>query len=50
MPPDVAWADGSFACLRAALEAGKRALFMTYPRVVSEIDRAGDGRALSAQR
>ena len=36
MPPDVAWADGSFACLRAALEAGKRALFMTYPRVVSE--------------
>ena len=37
MPPDVAWADGSFACLRAALEAGKRALFMTYPRVVSEL-------------
>jgi hypothetical protein len=36
MPPDVAWADGSFACLRAALEGGKRAIFMTYPRVVSE--------------
>ncbi len=36
MPPDVAWADGSFAQLRAALEAGKRAIFMTYPRVVSE--------------
>jgi hypothetical protein len=36
MPPDVAWADGSFGCLLAALEAGKRALFMTYPRVVSE--------------
>jgi hypothetical protein len=36
MPPDVAWADGSFASLRAALEAGKRAVFMTYPRVVSE--------------
>jgi hypothetical protein len=36
MPPDVAWADGSFAHLRTALEAGKRALFMTYPRVVSE--------------
>jgi hypothetical protein len=36
MPPDVAWADGSFASLRAALDAGKRALFMTYPRVVSE--------------
>jgi hypothetical protein len=36
MPPDVAWADGSFAHLRAALDAGKRAIFMTYPRVVSE--------------
>jgi len=36
MPPDVAWADGSFAGLRAALEAGKRAIFMTYPRVLSE--------------
>jgi hypothetical protein len=36
MPPDVAWADGSFATLRSALEAGKRALFMTYPRVISE--------------
>jgi hypothetical protein len=36
MPPDVAWADGSFARLRAALEADKRAIFMTYPRVVSE--------------
>jgi hypothetical protein len=36
MPPDVAWADGSFAQLRAALEGGKRAIFMTYPRVTSE--------------
>jgi hypothetical protein len=36
MAPDVAWADGSFARLRTALEAGKRAIFMTYPRVVSE--------------
>jgi hypothetical protein len=36
MPPDVAWADGSFARLRAAIEAGKRAMFMAYPRVVSE--------------
>jgi hypothetical protein len=36
MPPDVAWADGSFARLRAALAAGKRAIFMAYPRVVSE--------------
>ena len=36
MPPDVAWADGSFAHLRSVLEAGKRAIFMTYPRVVSE--------------
>jgi hypothetical protein len=36
MPPDVAWADGSFASLLAALAAGKHAIFMTYPRVVSE--------------
>lgn len=36
MPPDVGWADGSFASLRAALIAGKRAIFMTYPRVVCE--------------
>jgi hypothetical protein len=36
MPPDVAWADGSFARLRAALEAGKHAIFMAYPRVLSE--------------
>jgi hypothetical protein len=36
MPPDVGWADGSFASLRAVLAAGKHAIFMTYPRVVSE--------------
>ena len=36
MPPDVAWADGSFAHLRGAFEAGKRVMFMAYPRVVSE--------------
>jgi hypothetical protein len=36
MAPDVAWADGSFGRLRAAIEAGKRAIFMAYPRVVSE--------------
>lgn len=36
IPPDVLWANGSFAALRAALEGGKRAIFMTYPRVVSE--------------
>ena len=36
MPPDVGWANGSFARLRDALIAGKRAIFMTYPRVVSE--------------
>jgi hypothetical protein len=36
MPPDVAWADGSFARLRSVLTSGKRAIFMTYPRVVSE--------------
>lgn len=36
MPPDVVWADGSFAHLAAALGEGKHAIFMTYPRVVSE--------------
>ncbi len=36
MPPDVGWANGSFTQLRNALLAGKRAIFMTYPRVVSE--------------
>jgi Fasciclin domain len=36
MPPDVCWANGSFTQLRNALVAGKRAIFMTYPRVVSE--------------
>jgi hypothetical protein len=36
MPPDVLWADGSFGKLGDALSAGKRAIFMTYPRVVSE--------------
>ena len=36
MPPDVGWADGSFARLRDTLIAGKRAIFMAYPRVVSD--------------
>jgi hypothetical protein len=36
MPPDVAWADGSFARLRETIDSGKHAIFMTYPRVVSE--------------
>jgi hypothetical protein len=36
MPPDVAWANGSLAQLGVALSAGKKATFMTYPRVVSE--------------
>ena len=36
MPPDVSWADGSFARLLNAIASGKHAIFMTYPRVVSE--------------
>jgi hypothetical protein len=36
MPPDVAWADGSFARLRETIDSSKHAIFMTYPRVVSE--------------
>ena len=36
MPPDVAWADKSFAHVADLLTAGKKAIFMTYLRVVSE--------------
>jgi fasciclin domain-containing protein len=36
LPPDVAWADGSFACVADLLDAGKKAILMTYPRVVSD--------------
>ena len=36
MPPDVAWANGSLAQLCTAIRSGKRAIFMTYPRVISE--------------
>jgi hypothetical protein len=30
MPPDFGWAEGTFARLRAALEAGNRVFFTTY--------------------
>jgi hypothetical protein len=46
--PDVAWADGSFARLRNALTSGKRAIFMTYPRVVSGVP--GDGMSPAQAR
>lgn len=36
MPPDVAWSDGSFAHVARLLQAGKRAIFMSYLRVESE--------------
>ena len=36
LPPDVAWANGSFAHVANLLAAGKKAIFMTYLRVVSE--------------
>ncbi|OGW67848.1 MAG: hypothetical protein A3H49_01880 [Nitrospirae bacterium RIFCSPLOWO2_02_FULL_62_14] len=36
MPPDVGWAEGSFAHVADLLEAGKKAIFMTYLRVVSD--------------
>lgn len=36
MPPDVAWANGSFAHVADLLAEGKKAIFMTYLRVVSE--------------
>lgn len=36
MPPDVAWSDGSFEHIGRLLEAGKKAIFMTYLRADSE--------------
>lgn len=36
MPPDVAWADNSFATVGRLIAAGHRAIFMTYLRVESE--------------
>jgi uncharacterized surface protein with fasciclin (FAS1) repeats len=36
MPPDVAWSNGSFEYVSGLLEAGKKAIFMTYLRVESE--------------
>ncbi len=51
LPPDVVWADGSVAGLSRVLSEGKRAVFNTYLRVVSEsfpkaivpMHRAADG-------
>ena len=37
LPPDVAWADGSFTGIADLLEAGKKAVLMTYLRVVVAI-------------
>jgi len=36
VPPDVIWADGSFAHVAEIAAQGKKAIFMTYLRVVSE--------------
>ena len=36
IPPDVAWADGAFLHVPDLLLAGKKAVFMTYVRVVSD--------------
>lgn len=36
VPPDVIWADGSFESVARHVDNGKRAVFMTYMRVVSE--------------
>ncbi|MEO8627115.1 MAG: fasciclin domain-containing protein, partial [Betaproteobacteria bacterium] len=36
MPPDVAWSNGSFAHIGRLLDAGKKAIFMTYLRAESE--------------
>jgi hypothetical protein len=36
IPPDVAWANGSFAHLAHLASEGKRAIYTTYLRVVQE--------------
>src|SRR2546425_9283973 len=36
LPPDVAWADGSLASAAELLDAGRKAILMTYLRVVSD--------------
>lgn len=36
MPPDVVWSDGSFEHIGRLLEAGKKAIFMTFLRAESE--------------
>jgi uncharacterized surface protein with fasciclin (FAS1) repeats len=36
IPPDVAWADGAFLHIPDLLLAGKKAIFMTYVRVISD--------------
>jgi hypothetical protein len=36
VPPDVIWADGSYAHVAEIAPQGKKAIFMTYLRVVSE--------------
>jgi len=36
IPPDVVWADGAFLHIPDLLLAGKKAIFMTYVRVVSD--------------
>jgi hypothetical protein len=49
MPPDVAWSDGSFRCLADLLAAGKKAIMMTYMRVVSETFATEAARFLAAE-
>ena len=36
IPPDVAWSEGSFGHLGRLLSSGKKAVFMTYMRVVAD--------------
>lgn len=36
MPPDVAWSDGSFRHVAGLLSAGKKAILMTYLRVLGD--------------
>lgn len=57
VPPDVIWANGALRHVAEIAQAGKRAIFMTYMRVVSETcvpearrrHLAADGAVLDAQ-
>lgn len=58
MPPDVGWSDGSFRHMADLVLAGRKAIFITYQRVVAdtfipamgELSRGGDSICLSGRQ